>query len=273
MKILLGPAGSPAKSTLDGLRFLSDIGLKAMEVAFTHGVKMGSATAKQIAEENKKYDMALSIHAPYYINLTSDDGRKIKESKQRIIDSCHRGHIMGAHKIVFHTAYYGKRSKEETYDLVKHGVEELMDNIKENKWNVELLPETAGRLAQFGDLDEIISLSKDTGCNLCIDPAHLYARNNGRIDFSEMFDKLKESGKKELHFHFSGINYGPRGERNHLILNGKPDFREFAKELLSRKISATVISESPITWQDSIKMKNILEKLGYEFDDDKALST
>jgi len=266
MRILLGPAGSPARSTIEGLKVVHDLRLTAMEVAFTHGVKMGINTAKQIAEENKKYNISLSVHAPYYINLTSTDKIKLKESRKRILDSCERGHYMGAQRIVFHAAYYGSLSREKTYELVKNEIVGLLDKIKENKWGVELLPETSGKLAQFGSLDEIIMLSRDTRCNICIDPAHIYARNNGQIDFAEMFDKLKELNKKELHFHFSGINYGPRGERNHLILNSKPDFKEFAEELLKRSASATIISESPITWQDSLKMKNILEKLGYKFE-------
>ena len=146
----------------------------------------------------------------------------------------------------------------------------MMKIIKEKAWDVELLPETAGRVSQFGDLDEIINLSLETGCNICIDPAHLYARNNGQIDFPEMFDKLEKLRKKEFHFHFSGINYGPMGERNHLVLDHSPSFEDFAKELLRRKVSATVISESPITWQDSLKMKKILEALGYKFNGDIA---
>ena len=265
MKILLGPAGSPSQSTLDGIRVVNDLGLHAMEVAFTHGIHMGIELAKQVGKEAKKYEVSLSIHAPYYINLTSTDRIKLKESRKRILDSCERGHIMGAKRIVFHTAYYGDRTKEETYDLVKKEIISLMEVIKEKEWDVELLPETAGKVSQFGDPDEIIKLSQETGCDICIDPAHIYARNNGNIDFSEMFDKLKELNKKELHFHFSGINYGPRGERNHLILDHNPSFEDFAKELLKRRISATIISESPITWQDSLKMKKILERLGYKF--------
>lgn len=262
MEILLGPAGSPAKSTLDGIKVVHDLGLQAMEVAFTHGIHMGIELAKSVGNEAKRYDISLSIHAPYYINLTSTDRIKLKESKKRIIDTCERGHYMNARKIIFHAAYYGKRSREETYERVKKEIVSMMKVIGENGWNVALLPETMGRVSQFGDLDEIIQLSKETGCDMCIDPAHLYARNSGQIDFAETLDKLKETGKKEFHFHFSGINYGPRGERKHLVLDHNPSFEDFAKELLKRKVTATIISESPVTWQDSVKMKRIFHALG-----------
>jgi deoxyribonuclease IV len=266
MKILLGPAGSPAKSSMEGLKAVHDMGLGAMEVAFTHGVHMGIDTAKSIAEENEKYNISLSTHAPYYINLVSDDAKKIKASRQRILESCERAHHMGAKKVIFHAAYYGSLGKERVYTLVKEEISTMLDEIKENEWNVNLLPETMGRLAQFGDLEELIAMVKEARCSICIDPAHLYARYNGKIDFSDVFDKLARLKRKEFHFHFSGINYGERGEKNHLVLGaGGPSFDDFAKELLKRKIDSTIISESPITWKDSLKMKKTLEKMGHVF--------
>lgn len=266
MKILLGPAGSPAKSTIDGIKVVSDLGLGAMEVAFTHGVRMGNDLARKIGEENKKYGISLSIHAPYYINLNSDDKRKIMASRKRILDSCERAHYMGAKKVIFHSAYYGKLSKKESYSNVRNEVESILNVIKKNNWDVDILAETMGRLSQFGDLDEVIALSRDTGCGVCIDPAHIYARNIGRIDFDDMLDKVLEVQKDNLHFHFSCINYGPRGELNHLVLKeNKPPFKQFIDSVFSRKISCTIICESPITWEDSLNMKQIIEKTGYRF--------
>lgn len=262
MKILFGPAGSPAKSTLEGLAAVSELGLQAMEVAFTHGIKMGNDLAMKIGEENKKFNIALSIHAPYYINLNSSKKEIVKDSVARILQSCERGHHMGASKVIFHAAYYGTSSKADTYEAVKTEVLELVRTVKSSNWRAEILPETMGRLSQFGDLDELIQLCKDTKCGICVDPAHIYARNQGKIDFFEMFDKLHELRKKDMHFHFSGINYGPSGERNHLILDHCPDFGAFAEELLQRKYdSATIISESPITWKDSVNMKNIIDRV------------
>lgn len=261
MRILLGPAGSPARTTLEGIKVVRDLGLDAMEISFTHGIHMGIGLAKTVGKQAKEHDISLSIHAPYYINLASEDKTKIDGSRKRILDTCERGHHMGARKIIFHTAYYGSRTKEETMEIVKNEISKIIETINEKNWDVQLLPETAGKISQFGDLDELLKLSNETGCGICIDPAHLYARNQGRIDFREIIAKLKKIGN-EHHFHFSGINYGPRGERNHVVM-GKPSFEDFAKELLKNKMSATIISESPITWQDSIKMKGILSELGF----------
>lgn len=269
MKILLGPAGSPAASTLEGLHAVKELGLHAMEVEFTHGIKMSLQLAKKIGEENKN-GIALSVHAPYFINLSSDEKKKVFASKKRILDSCERGHFMNVNKynpipIVFHPGYYGKKSKKDTYDIIHNEIDEMMKTVKENKWNVVLAPETTGKHSAFGNLEELISIVKKVKCNICIDPAHLFARGNGHIDYVEMFNKLKVLHLKHMHFHFSGITYTNKGERAHVNLNGKPDFVAFAKEILKRNLDCTIISESPITWKDSLKMKKIFEKLGYKF--------
>ena len=263
MQINLGPAGTPGKSTLEGISVLEKLGLQAMEVQFSHGVGMGLPLARQIGEENRKYNKVLSIHAPYYINLTSSDRKKIKESKQRILDSCERGHLMGASNIVFHAAFYGKQDKEKIYESVKEEILDMQNTIKKRAWSVQLAPETTGKHTQFGNLDEIVKLARETGCSFCVDFAHLYARNNGHIDYAEVFSKLKPF--RHVHCHFSNINFSEKGELNHLNMDHKPPFEPLAKEILKAKKDITIISETPITWHDSLKMKKIFEKLGYKF--------
>lgn len=265
MEILLGPAGSPATSTLEGVKAVKDLGLRAMEVEFVRGVRMSNTLAKQVGAEAKRHDIRLSVHAPYYINLASDDPEKRKASIKRILDSCERGHHMGAKEIVFHPAYFGKNDKEEVFQTVKKAVLDMQDTVKKNGWGVKLAPETTGKHSALGSLDETTRLAKETGCSLCVDFAHLYARQMGKIDYGDVFNKLKPLKISHLHCHFSGINYSDKGERNHLVMDHNPDFGPLAKEILKRKLSVTIISESPITWRDSLKMKAVFEKLGYFF--------
>ena len=99
-KIRLGPAGSPGKSTLEGVQMVNDMGLQAMEVEFVRGVHMGIDLAREVGALAKKLDIELSIHAPYYINLASAEKKKIQESKKRILDSVERGHYLGARYVV-----------------------------------------------------------------------------------------------------------------------------------------------------------------------------
>jgi deoxyribonuclease-4 len=255
--ILLGPAGSPEKSTLEGVSKVKELGLDAMEVEFVRGVRMSNELAKKIGELAKRLKVKLSVHAPYYINLCSEEKEKRKASKKRILKSAERAHYLGATHVVFHAGYYGKYDTKKVYDIIKKSIIDMNKIINKNKWKTRLAPETTGKRSQFGGLDELMRLRKQTKCSICVDFAHLLARN-GSIDYKKVFDKLK--GIKHIHSHFSGINYGEKGEINHEIMKEK-DIEALLKEILKRKINITIISESPITWQDSLKMKRILERL------------
>ncbi len=261
MRIFLGPAGSPAKSTLEGVGQVKELGLNAMEVEFVYGVRMSNALAEQVGAAARRLGIRLSVHAPYYINLASSEKEKVRASKQRILESCERAHYMGAGPVVFHPGFFGRRSKEETYAMVKDAMDELKKILKEKKWRVELAPETTGKHSAFGSLDETIQLAKELKCSLCVDFAHIYARNAGKIDYNEVLDALP---KRDMHCHFSGIEYTAAGEQRHTPM-AKPAFEPLAKEVVKRKYDATIISESPVTWKDSLKMKTIFEKLGHAF--------
>ncbi|MEE9323641.1 MAG: TIM barrel protein, partial [Candidatus Aenigmarchaeota archaeon] len=202
MKILLGPAGSPASSTLEGLSKVKGLGLQCMEVQFTHGIKMGIDLAKRVGKGREKMGIELSVHAPYYINLASKEPEKIEASKKRILDSCERAHHMGAKRVVFHLAYFGGEDKEKVYQITKEHILDMMGTIRKRGWDVLLSPETTGKHSALGSLDETIRMVRETKCSLCVDFAHLFARNFGRIDFREIFNKLKPLKLKHLHCHF-----------------------------------------------------------------------
>ena len=256
--ILIGPAGlgSPA---IEGLRYLYSLGLDCAELEFVRGVHMSIGTAKETGKEVKKLDFSLSIHAPYYINLASKEKQKIVDSKKRIFQSCERGHYLNAKYVVFHPAYYGDLSKENVYDMVKEAILELQDALNEAGFSdVKLCPETTGKASQFGDIDELVRLSKETKCGLCVDFAHIYARNLGKIDYDYVCKLIKNI--KYLTAHFTGIEFTSKGERRHI--NTEP---ERAKELLTYlkkyKINIRIINESPRPLEDALMMKKILEKI------------
>jgi deoxyribonuclease-4 len=265
VKIELGPAGSSGLGTLEGIKFVKEKGLQTMEVEFVRGVHMKNELAKQCGEVARKLGISLSIHAPYYINLASAEMRKRSESQQRILDSCERGHYLGATHVIFHAAYYGKLSSEKTHQIVRDSVEDMQKILDKNGWKVRLAPETTGKVSQWGTLDEVLNLARETGCSFCVDFAHIYARNRGVIDYDKALEKIQKAGYRHIQTHFSNINFGLKGELNHLNLNSKPPFEPLAKKILERKLDATIISESPITWKDSLKMKKIFEKLDHRF--------
>ena len=257
-KILIGPAGlgSPA---VEGLKLIHSFGLDAAEVEFVRGVYMNIDTAKDIGETAKRLGISLSIHAPYYINLASEDKTKIAASKKRLFDSCERGYYLNANYVVFHPAYYGKLSKEDCYELVKDGVLDLQDTLDESGFSkVKLCPETTGKASQFGDVDELVRLSKEIKCGLCVDFAHIYARNLGKIDYDYVCKLIKNVG--HLTAHFTGIVYGQKGERYHV--DTEPErARELLTYLKEYKIDIRIINESPKPIEDALMMKNILKEI------------
>lgn len=250
--IFIGPAGTGGRDP-ENITEIRRKGLDAVEVAFTYGIWMSNKDAKAIAEINKKEKIKISVHAPYYINLNSADKKKLASSKKRILTCCERAHYMNAELVVFHPGYYGKIDKEKTFQNIKKAIIEMQDEIKKNKWNVKLAPETTGKVNVFGSIDEIARLRKETNCSFCIDFAHILARE-GKIDFDNIFSKLKDS---VLHCHFSGIAFTAKGEKHHTRTD-KELARKIINEIKKRKLNAVIINEAPDTIGDALMMKKMI---------------
>ncbi|UCE55192.1 MAG: TIM barrel protein [Desulfobacterales bacterium] len=254
--VRVGPAGSGGLGNLEGVRKVARMGLDCMEVEFTYGVRMNVDDARTVGALAQEKGIVLSAHAPYYINLASDEKDKVLASKKRLIDSCERAHALGARCVVFHAGFYQKRTKGQTYDLVKKAILEIQDVIKIRKWKVQLCPEITGKPSQFGSVSELTRLMQDSGCGITVDFAHLYARQQGKIDYAKLLKKLP----KKFHAHFSGIEYGEKGEKKHVVTK-KIFFEPLAKQLIKRKLDVTLINESPQPFKDAAMMKKVLDKL------------
>ncbi|MBI2085224.1 MAG: TIM barrel protein [Candidatus Aenigmarchaeota archaeon] len=272
MKIFLGPAGIPisakGKSSIEGVKTVSELGLNTMEIEFVRGVVMSNKTAKELGTAAKDLGIKLSVHAPYYINLNSDDKDKLTASKKRVLDSLERAHHMGAEAIAVHASYYGNDTPEKTYDDTKEACIDILETAKKDGFNdVSLGLETMGKKAQFGSLEELIKLSKEIKIIPYIDWAHIFVRQNGVIDYAEVFDEIEKIKPKKIHSHFENVKKNNAGEfvDVHIPIDHSPAFEPLAKEILKRKIDITLISESPLLERDAIKMKNVLENIGYKF--------
>lgn len=177
---------------------------------------------------------------------------------------------MGAGAVAIHTAYYSGLTPEQAFDKVKEGFLDIIDEMKSRGMkNVKLGAETMGRWSQFGSLDETIRLWKELKHQVIpfIDWSHLYVRGRGTIDFGKIFDMLKPLNLEHIYSHFQNVKKNKQGEwvDVHTPIDGHPPFEELAKEILKRKVDITIICESPVIEQDSLKQKRILEKLGYIF--------
>ncbi len=249
MKIKFGPGGlGGEKEVIDNLQEYHKLGLKACEVEFTYGVYLKKEKAIEIGKIAKKLGIQLSVHAPYWINLNSDDEKKIEMSKKRILKSAEIGHYLGAGKkvnIVFHCGYYQKDAKELVYQNIKIQIKELMKIVKEKKLSIVLCPEIIGKKNVFGSIEEISCLVNETGCGFCIDFAHVLARYG-----EHQFELLKKSFKqKHWHCHFSGIEWGEKGEKKHIDTTSAHWKSLFDK--LPRDKDIVIISEAPSPIKDA----------------------
>ncbi|RFA94496.1 TIM barrel protein [Pyrobaculum aerophilum] len=269
-KVYLGPAGIPqfvvkAKSTLDAVKVVRELGLNAMEVEFVQGVRMSRELAKQVGKAAQDYQVKLSVHAPYFINLCSEEADKVEKSRQRLVDSLDRAYYMGAWVVVVHAAYYGKLGPERCYEKVK---EELEKAYKESGIGsgVYIGVEITARTNQFGSVEEAFRLGKELPFVVpVIDWGHLYARNNGTINYGEILDLwAREFGNAHMHTHFTSVRYrnGKFVDEHEPIERNMPPFEPLARELKNRDITITLICESPLLEKDALLMKEILEQVG-----------
>ena len=247
--IRFGPAGlGGVEDAVSNLEIYSKLGLKACEIAFTYGVYIKSEKdIKRIKNASEHFGIRLSIHAPYFINLNSDDSKKIEASKKRILDCCRVGEGLGAYLVVFHPGYYGKISKEQTYENLKKEIIEIKQEIKKNKWKINIAAETTGKINVFGSLEEIKRLVEETGCSFVIDFAHILAREKS-VDYEKI--KMLFGKYKSWHCHFSGIEYGEKGEKNHKKTS-LDDWKGLIKNLPKDK-DIVIINESPYPVEDSV---------------------
>ncbi|MFH1822035.1 MAG: TIM barrel protein [Methanobacteriota archaeon] len=276
--IYLGPAGVPItskdSSTLSGLMRVAELGLNSMEIEFVRGVAMKNEKAVEVGKLARELKIELSVHCPYFINLCSTDKTKLEASKKRILDSVERSHHMGAHVAVFHPGFYGSLTPEAAYNMVKEADLDMLDRMKSmGIKGVILGHETTGKVSAFGTLDELVRLSKEVrGCEPVVDFAHLWARAAGKIDYAEIFEKLKPLNSKHLHSHFTSMEWTPAkvsgtgNERRHLPISfNEPPVEPLVEEIIKRNLDITIISESPVLEQDSLVMKKMFERLGYRF--------
>ncbi|MCX8179498.1 MAG: TIM barrel protein [Candidatus Aenigmarchaeota archaeon] len=273
-KIYLGPAGncvsSEDKTTVGSLHHLIKLGLNCQEIEFVRSIYLNEKSAVEVAEVAKQLNIRLSIHAPYFINLASEKKEIIENSKRMILASAAIGEIINADVVAIHSGYYGKFGVEKAYEMIKQAYVDILDRMKQKGIKkVKLGLETMGRENQFGSLDEIIQMCKEVkGLVPCVDWSHIYVRNNGKIDYGEIFDKLASLKLEHIHSHFEGVKYDVKRKKFvdvHIPLNHHPPFEPLVKEILKRKVDITIISESPILEMDSLKMKKIFEKNGYKF--------
>ncbi|HWQ89192.1 MAG TPA: TIM barrel protein [Desulfitobacteriaceae bacterium] len=275
MPLLFGTAGVPhsagERTSESGIRRIHELQLGAMELEFVQGVRMGEERAQLVAQVALEEGIALSCHGPYWINLNSRESSKITASKQRILHTARIARVLGARSVIFHPAFYHDDDHKLVLERVVQEISEIREVLDTEGNKVILRPETTGKGTQFGNLQEMLSLAQlIPGVLPCIDFAHLHARSNGHENSYDEFcyileetaEALGERWNKNAHFHISGIEYGPKGEKRHLVLRESDlEYTALLKALQTFAVEGLVICESPNLEEDALLLQDIFQAL------------
>lgn len=275
-----GPGGNSTafydaknKHSLEAPSWLNSIGLTAYEYEAGNGIVGSIETFKKIGEEARKYNIKMSLHAPYFISLSGVEPEKRLKSIDYIEKSVVYADALGADVIVVHCGSAAKISREEAMSLSADTLIRTLEEITKN--NVKIGVETMGKANQLGTLEEVISLCKiDSRLVPVVDFGHLNARQCGNRfltvdDYRFVFDRIAtELGAniaENLHCHFSKIEWTGAGEKKHLTFEDKvfgPDFEPLMEAIYKLGVSPTIICESAGTQSDdALKMKNYFYNL------------
>lgn len=250
---------------------LEELKLDGMELEFVHGVRMSPPNQKLVRETAIKKNMVLTAHGPYYINLNSKEEEKIEASKKRIIDTAKMAASLGGYSITYHAAFYMGMQKDDVYKKIEKSMAEIVETLQKENIEIWVRPETTGKATQWGDVDEIVKLSKTFERVLpCVDFSHLHARTNGKYNTYDEFARVFETIGNEIgsyalenfHAHIAGIEYGEKGEKKHLLLEESDmNYKDLMKAFKDFSIKGVVVCESPIMEKDAVLLKTYYESL------------
>ncbi len=260
------PLGSEDSSTVRGIEHTFALGLDCQEIEFVNGVKMGLDTARKVAAGAAAHKIRLSAHAPYFINLNSEDRGKRLQSQERILATARIAHACGALSAVFHAGFYGKSSPEQTFGEIKDELSQVVSILRSDRVPVTLRIETMGKRSQFGSLEEALNVCREIdGLQPCLDFSHLHARE-GRINSYDEFARVLSKVEKKLgraalrnaHIHISGSHFGEAGELKHLdLMQSDFHFDDWIEALVDFDVRGLVICESPNREEDALMLKKL----------------
>ena len=276
--IKFGPSGNSQaffdaglSKSEDSAKWVKDLGLDCFEYSFGRGVNLSDKKAVELAGAFNECGVEISVHAPYYINLANTDDDMAEKSFGYIIDSAKKVLLLGGNRVVFHPASQGKLSREQAVSLTKERFLRLAEKIySAGLENVKFCPETMGKLAQIGTVEEITDFCKiDRVFTPCVDFGHVNAREQGSLKTEEdyerlltyMIDGLSLERMKNFHVHFSKIEYSVRGEVRHLTFDDTvygPEFEPLSIALKKLGLEPYIVCESAGTQDiDALKMRKI----------------
>jgi deoxyribonuclease-4 len=278
MPIIFAPGGKPdsygkRKFPHELSRYLAEFGLNGFEFECGRGVNIAKETYEFFANTDNRAE--LSLHAPYYVSLSSPDEETRGKSIGYILESARAAKALGAKRIVVHSGSCAKLPRGQALEYAKETLGRAREAlIGEDLAGIIICPETMGKINQLGTLEEVIELCKvDESFLPCVDFGHLNARSQGGIktkrDYEAIFDTLERELNFErvmnLHVHFSKIMYTAGGEKTHLTFSDAeygPDFEPLMEVIAERGYEPFIVCESQGTQaEDAAVMRQYYEEL------------
>jgi deoxyribonuclease IV len=275
-----GTVGSPTSTpkkpggSVGSVLRLAELGLYSLELGWVRAVRVTEETCAAIKATAQEYDVSLSVHAPYFINLNADD-EEWPKSRQRLMDAAHYGNLAGASDIVFHPGSYFERPAQEVLPLAIERLKGCVDELRRAGNPVTLRPETMGKSAMLGSLEDTLAMSQAIpGVIPCVDFAHLHARpGDGSLNtYAEWMRTLEgyaralgDEALHNLHIHLSGIEYGPKGEKEHLkVEEADLDVRAILRALHTAGCRGRILCESPVLEDDALLIRQMWVEVSKE---------
>lgn len=267
--IRIGPSGSTtqARSTLEAVDIVADLGLSALEVNYVRGARASEETTRKVGAKAEERGIALSAHAPYYVSLNSQREEVRDSSVNHIVETARRCQWLGASFFAVHGGTYAGLGSPEATDGVVERILQVQTRMEEEGIiGVKVGLETTGRPSAWGTLEEIGSVADQVDIVLpVVDFSHVQARTGGSLrteeDFRSLVGWALDVSDCQLYCHFQSIEYGDKGEIRHLPVSvWDPDFRLLAPVLRSLECDVHLICESPLLEQDALLIKRLLEE-------------
>lgn len=258
-----GPAGNPAafyeeghKASIEMPLWLHERGLNAYEYSVSRGVNIREETARAIGAAAQENKIAVSLHAPYYINLATENEQTAENTRQHFLKSLAVADFMGADRIVFHMGSPGKQERMAAMNQVLRRFEAILSEAEKlGLSHVKLAPETMGKKNQLGTLEEVLAVCRlSSQCIPAVDFGHLHAVTGGKYltkeEFQAVFARidavLGAETAKNIQIHFSKIEFTAAGEKKHWTFADPfgPPFEPLMEVIADGGFTPRIICES-----------------------------
>ena len=260
------PLRAGTKGYKKGFEIHDEMGLDGLELEFVHGVRISDKSREDVSKAIKQEGKIITAHAPFYVNLNAREEDKVEASVQRIIETAMVTNELGGYSITFHAGFYLNQDAEMVYGKIREQIKTITDSLNKVGNKIWIRPETTGKATQWGDLDEIIRMSKEFETVLpCVDFSHIHARYNGfwntYDEFASIFEKvgneLGQSALDNFHAHIAGIEYSIKGEKKHLNLEESDfNYKDLIKAFKDFDVKGVIVCESPNIEDDAKLLKD-----------------